>query len=177
MMDKMIMPNHNNNVRGCKTILYLQRLRDLRARNLRARNLRARILRARTLREDRDLQQNDVARLLYTTQAQYSRYERRQTNVKIKQPASPESRDMSAVPLFQRHSLHRAVHIVNCLVDRVGGVHEPAAHPALCRRPAHAKTCRRTHGDPYQQPQPHPRRGHCSFAVHHSVQLPYNLRT
>ena len=37
-------------------MLYLQRLRDL--------------------REDHDLQQADVARLLYTTQAQYSRYER-----------------------------------------------------------------------------------------------------
>lgn len=42
--------------KGLSEILYLQRLRDL--------------------REDRDLQQTDIAKLLYTTQAQYSRYER-----------------------------------------------------------------------------------------------------
>ncbi len=44
-------------------MLYLQRLRDL--------------------REDHDLQQADIAKLLYTTQAQYSRYERGERELPI----------------------------------------------------------------------------------------------
>lgn len=45
-------------------MLYLQRLRDL--------------------REDRDLQQADIAKLLYTTQAQYSRYERGERELPVR---------------------------------------------------------------------------------------------
>ena len=45
-------------------MLYLQRLRDL--------------------REDHDLQQADIAKLLYTTQAQYSRYERGERELPIR---------------------------------------------------------------------------------------------
>ena len=54
-MDRIILQNIN--LEGTvEKILYLQRLRDL--------------------REDMDLQQADIAKLLYTTQAQYSRYDR-----------------------------------------------------------------------------------------------------
>lgn len=45
-------------------MLYLQRLRDL--------------------REDHDLQQADIAKLLYTTQAQYSRYERGERELPVR---------------------------------------------------------------------------------------------
>lgn len=40
--------------------------------------------RLKDLREDHDLQQTDVAKLLYTTQAQYSRYERGERELPIR---------------------------------------------------------------------------------------------